>query len=131
VWPGSAQTALVFVGLPLVAALVLMAAPLHDATAPPIREEAPAALAAEAELAERPVVEPAATPASTERHAAVPRRRRGQTEVVPAVIFETRRILPASNQPLPPSLSAESRPVPSIVGRTGPPRPGRAEPQSP
>lgn len=39
VWPGSPQTALLFVGVPLLTALVLLAAPLHDAAPLPPREE--------------------------------------------------------------------------------------------
>ena len=66
VWPGSAQTALLFVGLPLLWALVLMAAPLHDAGPPPAREETLAALvAAEAPLIEALPDDPApVTPAA-------------------------------------------------------------------
>ena len=43
VWPGSAQTAAIFVGLPLLIALVLMAAPLHDPGPPPPITQANAA----------------------------------------------------------------------------------------
>jgi len=88
VWPGSPQTALIFVGLPLLTALVLLAAPLHDAAPLPPREETIAVTGRdmtqpEPRLADqRPVV------------AAMPRaamRRSPKENAVPAVIYETRR----------------------------------------
>lgn len=87
VWPGSPQTALLFVGLPLLTALVLLATPLHDAVPPAPREEAAA-----------PLSLPAPEPRVAEREtgaAAMPRavakRQRVDGGAVPAVIYETRR----------------------------------------
>jgi hypothetical protein len=87
VWPGSPQTALIFVGLPLVTALVLLATPLHDAAPPPPPEEAAAVVSL-----------PTPEPAVAEREvgaAALPRaaarRRSTDDSAVPAVIYETRR----------------------------------------
>jgi hypothetical protein len=87
VWPGSAQTALLFVGLPLLMALVLMAAPLEDGTPPPARQEAAV-----------PAVDPPALEAPTEpswppARAHGSRARRTSSEPVPPVIFETRRAI--------------------------------------
>ena len=89
-WPGSPQTALIFVGLPLLTALVLLAAPLHDAAPLAPREETVAVTGVdmtepEQRLAEQPIVV-AAMPR------AVVRRPREQS-AVPAVIYETRRRL--------------------------------------
>jgi hypothetical protein len=103
VWPGSAQTAALFVGLPLLIALVLMAAPLHDPGPPPRVEERTAAWTADA-----PAEPPADTPAAEDsaavasfpaRHAAVSRPRRAAVEPVPAVIFVSRRTLATQRQP--------------------------------
>jgi hypothetical protein len=118
VWPGSAQTALLFVGLPLLVALVLMAAPLHDATPPP---GAAAALAADAGPDGTAV---AAKPRVRKRPVAVSRARRGDDDPVPDVIFEIRRVIRASHRPA----TAPSRPQPaSTIAAT--PWPGR--PRSP
>lgn len=87
VWPGSAQTALLFVGLPLLMALVLMAAPLEDGTRPPARQEA-AAPAVDPPALEAPTAS-SLPPARTH----VSRARRTTSEPVPPVIFETRRAI--------------------------------------
>ena len=85
----SPQTALIFVGLPLVTALVLLATPLHDAAPPPLREDA-AALTAEATASEPRLAAAAiGTPAPLD---AVVRRKTRRDAGVPAVIYETRRV---------------------------------------
>jgi hypothetical protein len=108
VWPGSAQTAVLFVGLPLLIALVLMAAPLHDAPPPPAAGAAAAALAAD-DVAGRTVV--AAGPRTSRRPVAVSPARRGYSDPVPDVIFETRRVIRASHRPA----QALSRPQPATA----------------
>lgn len=97
VWPGSAQTALLFVGLPLLIALVLMATPLHDAT-PVAREEAVDALPADP-APSRPVFVAAPVPVSRARPAAMSAPSRVRREPVPAVIFERRRTLRPRREP--------------------------------
>jgi hypothetical protein len=87
VWPGSPQTAAVFVGLPLLVALVLMAAPLHDPGAPPPLPPPPAASVADVAPAAA-VIEPASAPVVPRR--TVSRARRLASEPVPAVIYEPR-----------------------------------------
>jgi hypothetical protein len=84
---------LLFVGLPLLAALVLMATPLHDAPAPLPPVEAPAALIADWERAAALRAEWAPTPEIRERQAAVARPYRKERPPVPEVIFETRRTM--------------------------------------
>ena len=87
VWPGSPQTALIFVGLPLLTALVLLAAPLHDAAPLPPREETIA-------VTGRDLTEPEPGLADRTVVAAMPRavaRRSAKESAVPAVIYETRR----------------------------------------
>ena len=87
VWPGSAQTALLFVGLPLLTALVLLATPLYDPGPPtpvPSREEVVVAL-------EPAAPEPAVTAAAMPR--TVARRQPAADQPVPAVIWETRRTI--------------------------------------
>lgn len=89
VWPGSAQTALIFVGLPLFTALVLLATPLHD-PGPPPREEAAAASPA----GDLPAPEPgiaARDAGASAMPRAVSKRRSVDDRAVPAVIYETRR----------------------------------------
>lgn len=87
VWPGSPQTALIFVGLPLLTALVLLATPLHDAAPPMPREEAAAPLSLPAPALR--VAEREAGAAAMPR--AVAKRQRVDDGDVPAVIYETRR----------------------------------------
>jgi hypothetical protein len=97
VWPGSPQTAALFVGLPLLIALVLMAAPLHDPGPPPPALQASAAPAPEIQPAAS-VLEPA-PPAPAHRRA-VHSVRRVVSEPVPAVIFEPRApraVVPAAD----------------------------------
>lgn len=86
VWPGSAQTALLFVGLPLLTALVLLASPLHDAPPPVTRQEAAAPVSASA--AEPLVAAPEPRPAAMPRAVA---RRAARESAAPAVIYEVRR----------------------------------------
>jgi len=86
VWPGSAQTALLFVGLPLLTALVLLASPLHDAPAPLPREEAAAPDSVSAPEPRFVELQPA--PAAMPRPVAT---RPAHDEAVPAVIYEVRR----------------------------------------
>lgn len=85
-WPGSAQTALLFVGLPLLTGLVLLASPLHDAPPPPLREEAAALTGAAAmePVAAAPEPRPAAMPRAVAKRAVL-------DDAVPAVIYELRR----------------------------------------
>lgn len=102
VWPGSPQTALIFVGLPLLTALVLLATPLHDAAPPPPGEDGPARLSVEA-----PATEPRLVPAEVGT-AAMPRavaRRQPVSDPVPAVIYETRRLRPRAPVALRPAVS--------------------------
>jgi hypothetical protein len=87
VWPGSPQTALIFVGLPLLTALVLLATPLHDAAPPTPREEAAAPLSLPAP--EPRVAKPETGGAAMPR--AVAKRQPVDDRGVPAVIYETRR----------------------------------------
>lgn len=87
VWPGSAQTALLFVGLPLSMALVLMAAPLGDGTPPPARQEAAAP------AVDPPALEPPAAPSLPRARTRVSWARRADSEPAPSVIFETRRTI--------------------------------------
>lgn len=105
VWPGSAQTALLFVGLPLLMALVLMAAPLHDAPPPPARDEAVAP------VADPPALEPPALPSLSPARTRVPRARRVESERVPAVIFETRRTIPTLREHTREALRASTAPA--------------------
>jgi len=119
VWPGSAQTAALFVGLPLLMALVLMAAPLHDAP-PPAHEPAAAAVPG-SQRAEAPVGESAVAPGVRVpgRQAAASRPRR--PEPVPAVIFEMRRSLPRYRDQEPQALrTSASLPPPAQRVRRAP-----------
>ena len=90
-WPGSAQTAALFVGLPLLMALVLMATPLD---VPPPAHEPAAAVVPDSQRAEAPLGESAVAldVRVPGRQAMVSRPRR--PEPVPAVIYEMRRTLP-------------------------------------
>ena len=89
VWPGSPQTALIFVGLPLLTVLVLLATPLHD-PGPPPREEAAAASPASDGPAPEPRVA-AAESSQTAEPKAVARRQPAERAGIPAVIYEGRR----------------------------------------
>jgi len=91
VWPGSPQTALIFVGLPLLTALVLLATPLHDAAPPPAGEDASPRLSVEAPAPEPRVAQPEVGTAALPRAVA---RRQPVSDPVPAVIYETRRLRP-------------------------------------
>ena len=92
VWPGSAQTAALFVGLPLLIGLVLMAAPLHDPGPPPALQPSPAAMVVERPAESVAVSEAGPAPSAPAPRAAVSRPRRPSAlEPVPAVIYETRR----------------------------------------
>lgn len=87
VWPGSPQTALIFVGLPLVTALVLLATPLDD-VAPPLQEaRAPvgAYLSTTEAAFEGREIAAAAMPNAVAAGAAV------RDDEVPPVIYEPRR----------------------------------------
>lgn len=87
-WPGSPQTALLFVGLPLVTILVLLATPLHD-PGPPPRQDVAAAVADDlAPPAPRIARADTATAALSR---AVVKRHRAEPDGVPAVIYEPRR----------------------------------------
>jgi hypothetical protein len=74
-----------------------MAAPLHDASPPPAREEAVAVQAADLPVPEPLVAEPPAAPSFTARAGVVGPRR--VEEAVPQVIFETRRTIPVRREP--------------------------------
>jgi hypothetical protein len=89
VWPGSAHTALVFVGLPLLVALVLLATPLHDASTPVPREDA--ALFGDPAVSD-PVITGMPTPVYGAVRREATRRPRVKQDPVPAVIFEPRRV---------------------------------------
>lgn len=91
VWPGSPQTALIFVGLPLLTALVLLATPLHDAAPPPAGEDARPRLSVEAPAPEPRLAQPEVGTAAMPRAVA---RRQPVSDPVPAVIYETRRLRP-------------------------------------
>lgn len=88
VWPGSPQTALIFVGLPLVTALVLLATPLDDVAPPPQEARAPAG--AYLATTETPLqggeISAAAMPSAVATRAAAARG--GD---VPSVIYERQR----------------------------------------
>jgi hypothetical protein len=133
VWPGSPQTALIFVGLPLLTALVLLATPLHDPGPPAPRAELTAALSEELPAAEMRVAERATGAAALPR--AVAKRQRTDELRVPAVIYETRRTIHrsvatgrASNGGSEPitlasaaaTARAGSRPIPLSLGTQSP-----------
>jgi hypothetical protein len=120
VWPGSPQTALIFVGLPLLTILVLLATPLHEPGPPPPRPD-PAAVIAEA-LPPRGALAETATAALP--HAVI-RRDRADRDHVPAVIHDTRRprYRPAAESRRP--VASASAPV--VMARTG----ASVAPQSP
>lgn len=107
VWPGSPQTALIFVGLPLVTILVLLATPLHDPEMPP----RPEAIAADVALPPRVALAETATAASPR---AVVRRQPADTGAIPAVIYETRRPRPQPET----SRAVASTPRPVVVARS-------------
>ena len=88
-WPGSPQTALIFVGLPLLTALVLLATPLHDSAPPVPGDEVTAPLVGEPPPSEPRVAAQASAPAALPR--VVARRPPTADARVPAVIYETRR----------------------------------------
>ena len=94
VWPGSPQTALIFVGLPLLTALVLLATPLHDATIPPMpRPELATAFVGDLPGQELRLVE-------VTRESALPGAviRRQRIDRVPPVIYEVRRTVYRSRE---------------------------------
>jgi hypothetical protein len=94
VWPGSPQTALIFVGLPLLTALVLLATPLHDATAPPMpRQELTTAFVGDLPGQELRLVD-------VTRQFALPRAviGRQRTDRVPPVVYEARRTVYRSRE---------------------------------
>lgn len=93
VWPGSAQTALLFVGLPLLAALVLMATPLDEGTPLIPREEPSVSASIDEPLLEALAAEAESAPPPASPRAAVARPRQERSEPVPAVIYETRRVV--------------------------------------
>lgn len=89
VWPGAPQTALIFVGLPLVTALVLLATPLDDAAPPPHHAARPVGgyLAATETSVQSGEIAAAAMPNVVAPGAAA------RDEDPPPVIYETRRRL--------------------------------------
>ena len=91
VWPGSPQTALIFVGLPLLTALVLLATPLHDPGPPAPREGLTAPLRDDVPTPDPRLVEGDSGGAAMPR--AVARRRPTIADRVPPVIYETRRTI--------------------------------------
>jgi hypothetical protein len=110
VWPGSPQTALIFVGLPLLTILVLLATPLHD-PGPPPREETAAASPA----TDRPAPEPRAAAAGSGLAAApkaVARRQPVERARIPAVIYEGRRTRDREHEK---AVPAVSRPATALV----------------
>jgi hypothetical protein len=117
VWPGSPQTALIFVGLPLITILVLLATPLHDPEAPP-----PAAIARDVAILPRVAV---AERPSAALPQPVVRRQRVHTDAGPAVIYERRR--PRHRPPPETSRAVVSSPGPVVVARSS----ASVAPQSP
>ncbi len=113
VWPGSPQTALVFVGLPLLTALVLLATPLHDAAPPPAGEEAFPRLSVEASATEPRLARDEVGTAAMPRTVA---RRQPGSDDVPAVIYETRRWRARAPVTVTP---AERRSAPAVVASHG------------
>ena len=111
VWPGSPQTALIFVGLPLVTILVLLATPLHDPEAPP-----PPAIAHEVAMLPRVAL---AEPPTAALPQTIVRRQRRDTDAIPAVIHETRQ---PRHRPQPETSRAAvvSRPRPAVVSNPRP-----------
>jgi hypothetical protein len=89
VWPGSAHTAAILVGLPLLAALLLIATPLHEATHDSGGNPPPPLTAELEDETHATTVSPAARPAT------VPRARQVKPAPVPAVIYEMRREISA------------------------------------
>ena len=87
-WPGSPQTALIFVGLPLLTALVLLAEPLHDAAPLPPREETVAVTGRDMTDPEQRLADQRTVVAAMPRAVV---RRAPRESAVPAVIYETRR----------------------------------------
>lgn len=117
VWPGSAHTALLFVGLPLLTALVLMAAPLHDATPPAMREDPARRL--DLAVTDPRVADLDELPAR-DRRPAVPVARRPADGPTPDVVFEIRRILrraPERAREGPRPSAPPPRVIPAAVGR--------------
>jgi hypothetical protein len=110
VWPGSPQTALIFVGLPLLTVLVLLATPLHDPGPPPAREEAAAASPATTLPAREPRI--AAGEAAAAAPPAVARRQPVDSGRVPPVIYEVRRTRHGARED---AETAVSRPAPTVV----------------
>jgi hypothetical protein len=130
VWPGSPQTALIFVGLPLLTALVLLATPLHDPGPAAPREELAVALRAEVPTPALRLAEREIGGAAMPR--AVARRQRTTDDRVPAVIYETRRTIHRSrgargaeggSEPITLTAAttrAGSRPTPASLGTQSP-----------
>ena len=120
VWPGSPQTALIFVGLPLLTALVLLATPLHDPGPPPLREDR-AGLVGD----DLPASEP--LPAAREIAAAaiprtVARRQPVADDRVPAVIYETRRTIHRSTATARPPQRGTEKITPAAAATRAAPR---------
>jgi hypothetical protein len=129
VWPGSPQTALIFVGLPLLTALVLLATPLHDSAPPAPGDEVAAPLVGQPPTSEVRVAEQAGAPATLPR--VVARRQPTVEARVPAVIYETRRTVhrpraaranPTTATPITAAATAraESRVTPASLGTQSP-----------
>jgi hypothetical protein len=146
VWPGSAHTALLFVGLPLLTALLLMAAPLHDGTPPAMRKDPARRLdpaVRDPSVADLDELRP------RDRRPVAPVARRPADDPVPDVVFEIRRILRrgperaregARSAPSPPPRviaaavrrpAASARPRPIVEAADIPTRALAREPQSP
>jgi hypothetical protein len=111
VWPGSAHTALLFVGLPLLAALLLMSAPLHDATPPamhedPVRRMDPA-------VTDPRVADLDALP--RDRRRVAPVARRPADDPVPDVVFEIRRILRRAPERVRVGARSSPSPLPRVI----------------
>lgn len=112
VWPGSPQTALIFVGLPLLTALVLLATPLHDAAPPTQREEAATPAGGDLLAPEPGVAERAA--GAVELPRAFVTRQRTAAGRVPAVIYETRRTVDRPHENMG---AGESGSAPAVAAR--------------
>jgi hypothetical protein len=122
VWPGAPQTALIFVGLPLVTILILLATPLHDPGPLTPRPDAAAAIAEE--LAGSPRIARVESAAAALPHAVV-RRPRAEGAGVPAPIYETRR--PRDHPQADSRRTVTSGAAPAVMARTS----ASVAPQSP
>jgi hypothetical protein len=122
VWPGAPQTALIFVGVPFVTILILLATPLHD-PGPPTPRPRPAATIAEESAGSLRIVRAESATAALPH--AVVRHPRAARDGVPAVIYETRR--PRHDPGADSRRTVTSGSAPALMARTS----ASVAPQSP